>query len=433
MNIFKSAKPLIEISAGLTTFLSIVYILPLNATIVANTGMPFEALVIAATLVSSVATIASAFISNTPIVISVAMGLNAYFCFELVLNKQIPWQSALGAVFLSALLFFILSFTRFRLWSVEAIPRDLKHAISGGIGLFIAFIGLSNTGIIKKSEETFIALGDFSDARVLLSLLTLFLLFAFWIRGLKLGLLLALICSSLLAYLSGVYAWPKEFFALPNFYKEEGFFDIFLQIDILSALKISMIPIILSFFITQLFDSVSIISSVGVKTALFKGEEGKKKLAKVLKADAFGSLLAPIFGCTTLTTLVESEISVQSGGKTGLSSLVVGLCFLLCLFILPLFKAIPPSAIYPILILIGLIMFSEVGKIDFKDPCVGTASFFIIFMMPLCYSITLGFACGFLIYIFMSLVKLEFWRINWGVFILAFISALILILNIFGV
>lgn len=417
-----------ELIAGLTCFLSVVYIIPLNASLVGSCGMPISALILAASLASAFASIFCALFSNTPVIISVAMGLNAYFAFDVVMGRHIPWQSALGGVFISACIFFILSFTSFRRACIDAIPPDLKRAIGAGIGLFIAFIGLNSTGIIVKNPDTFLALGDIASPKTLLSIFTLLLLLFFWIKNIKAGFLLGIILSTILAWVLKIEPLPSTFISLPDF--KQDLFDVAFKLDFKDVLSFAFLPIILSFLITQLFDSISVISCIGVKEGIFRGQKGEKKLGRVMIADASGSLLSPLLGTTTLTTLVESQIGVQAGAKTGLSGLFTGLLFLLCIFFVPLFRAIPSCAIYPMLIIIGVMMFSEVGKIDFKDHALGVGAFFIIIMMPFTYSITLGFSIGFLIFLVICLFKKEFSRLSPGVLLLGLISLVILGLNL---
>ncbi|NDJ28142.1 guanine permease [Campylobacter sp. MIT 12-8780] len=423
-----------ECIAGLTTFLTMIYIIPVNASIVSNSGMPFDALIIATALVTIIATTINALYANTPIAMSVGMGLNVYFTFGVCVALNIPWQSALGAVFISGVVFLLLSFTNFRVWVVKSIPQDLRLAISAGIGAFIAFVALQNLGIVKADQSTLVALGDFKDTKVLFGLFALFLVILFWAFKLKAAFILAILVSSLIAWIFGINgaSFPKEIFSLPNLSGENGLSEIFLKLDIKAALELSMIPIILTFFVTQLFDGVGTITGIGVRGKIFDDKkEGDKKLGKTLSADAAASVIGAGIGTSTVTAFVESTSGVESGGRTGLTALVVALCFALTLFLLPLFKAIPSSAIYPVLIMVGILMFMNVKDIDFKDPAVAVASFFIIILMPLTYSITTGFAFGFLAYILVRIFRREFSQISLGILALSAISLLVFCLQFF--
>ncbi|EGP2596028.1 NCS2 family permease [Campylobacter coli] len=414
-----------EIIAGLTTFLAMVYIIPVNSSIVGHTGMPIEALITATALITIVATAFNAFFANTPVAMSVGMGLNAYFTFAVCLGQKIPWQSALGAVFISSIIFLILSFTPFRLWVIRNIPKDLRLAICAGIGCFITFLGLSQMGIISPNKDTLVSIGNFKNPHVLFGIFTLVLIVFFWAIKLRGAFILGVLISSIIAWIFGIdnASFPKQIFSLPNFSSENGLGAIFLELDIKSALNIAMIPIILTFFITQLFDSIGTITGIGERGKIFDdAKNGEKKLGKTLMADATGSALGALSGTSTVTAFVESTTGVESGGRTGLTALVVAICFAFTLFLLPLFKAIPANAIYPVLVMVGILMFMEVKNIDFKDSAIAVASFFTIIMMPFTYSITTGFAFGFLSYLLVRIFKREWDKINLGIIVLSLIS-----------
>ncbi|MCV3411010.1 NCS2 family permease [Campylobacter lari] len=421
-----------EIYAGVATFLAMIYIIPVNANIMSNSGMPLEALIVATALVTIIATTFSAFFSNTPVAMSVGMGLNAYFTFSVCNTYQIPWQSALGAVFLSGVIFTLLSFTNFRIWVIKSIPNDLRKAISAGIGTFIAFMGLVQMGIITKSEATLVGLGDFSNTKVLFGLFGLFLVFVFWAWRIKAAFILAVFVSALCAWIFGIDGarFPEQLLSLPVISGDNGLSAIFGKLDIKGALELSMIPIVLTFFVTQLFDSVGTITGVGSRGKIFDDpKQGEKKLGKTLGADAVSSAMGAVIGTSTVTAFVESSAGVEAGGRTGLTALVTAICFIFTLFLLPVFKAIPANSIYPILVLVGVLMFMEVANINFKDKAIAVSAFFIIIMMPLTYSITTGFAFGFIAYLFMRIMQKEFDKINLGIIVLSAISLLVFLLQ----
>ncbi|MCV3439907.1 NCS2 family permease [Campylobacter lari] len=421
-----------EIYAGVATFLAMIYIIPVNANIMSNSGMPLEALIVATALVTIIATTFSAFFSNTPVAMSVGMGLNAYFTFSVCNTYQIPWQSALGAVFLSGVIFTLLSFTNFRIWVIKSIPNDLRKAISAGIGTFIAFMGLVQMGIITKSEATLVGLGDFSNTKVLFGLFGLFLVFVFWAWRIKAAFILAVFVSALCAWIFGIDGarFPEQLLSLPVISGDNGLSAIFGKLDIKGALELSMIPIVLTFFVTQLFDSVGTITGVGSRGKIFEDpKQGEKKLGKTLGADAASSAMGAVIGTSTVTAFVESSAGVEAGGRTGLTALVTAICFIFTLFLLPVFKAIPANSIYPILVLVGVLMFMEVANINFKDKAIAVSAFFIIIMMPLTYSITTGFAFGFIAYLFMRIMQKEFDKINLGIIVLSAISLLVFLLQ----
>lgn len=416
-----------EIIAGITTFLTMIYIVPVNANIMRDTGMPLDALMIATALVTILASALNGLFANTPIAMSVGMGMNAYFTYSICAAQKIPWQTALGAVFLSGLIFLILSFTNFRLWAIRNIPKDLRLAICGGLGCFIAFLGLQNMGVIVKNNSVLVGIGNFKDPNVLFGVFTLILLIFLWSIRLKGAFIVGVLISSVIAWIFGINgaSFPKEIVSLPNFNDKNGFGEIFLKLDILSALNLAMIPAILTLFITQLFDTLGTVTGIGVAGKLFdNSKEGEKKLGKTLICDAASSGFCALFGTSTVTAFVESTTGVESGGRTGLTAVVTALCFVLTLFLLPFFGAIPKNAINPILVMVGILMFMEIRNIDFKDNAIAAASFFIIIMMPLTFSISSGFAFGFMAYLFVRLFKREWDKINLGILSLSFISLL---------
>ncbi len=419
-----------EFRAGLTTFLAMMYIVPANAFIMSNTGMPMDALLTATALITVLATILNGLWANTPIAMSVGMGLNAYFTFGLVLGMKIPWDRALGIVAISGILFIVLSFTNFRVWVVKSIPLDLRRAISAGIGAFIAFIGLKQMGIVVNNDAVLVGLGDFKNTTVLLGALGVVVVFAFHSFKIKGAFMLAVMTTSIIAWVSGLAPAPQEFLSLPA-----SIAPIALKLDIKSvfldasgSFTLALLPVIVTFFITDLFDSLGTLSGVGFRAGLFK--DGGKDLEKTLEADAAATFGGSLLGVSTTTSFIESASGVEEGGRTGLTAVFTGLFFILTLFMLPFFKAIPPNAIYPVLVMVGVLMFSELASVNFKDLAISAATFLTVMMMPLTYSITNGLAFGFLSYLLIKLFKREFKDINLGVVVLAIISALALIFHI---
>ncbi|MBN2965049.1 NCS2 family permease [Sulfurospirillum sp. T05] len=406
-----------EAMAGFTTFLTMLYIVPVNAIIMSNAGMPMDALITATALITIFATILNGVWANTPIAMSVGMGLNAYFTFGLVLGMQIPWQTALGVVFLSGIIFLALSLTRFRVWIMESVPKDLRRAISAGIGAFIAFIGLKQMGMVVANPAVIVGLGDFKDPNVLLGVLGLVLIFAFYAWKVKGAFIIAVLVASVVAWVSGLAAYPTEVFSMPA-----SIAPIMFELDILSALSLALLPVIITFLITDMFDSLGTLAGVGYRAGIFK-EDGKE-LQKTLEADAGATVVGTLLGVSTTTSFIESASGVEEGGRTGLTAVFTGLFFIFTLFMLPLFKAIPPNAIYPVLVMVGVLMFSELANIDFKDLATSCATFLIVIMMPLTFSITNGLAFGFISFVLIKLIQREYSVINPGIITLALISVL---------
>ena len=416
-----------ELTAGFTTFLTMMYIVPVNGFILADAGLPMDAVVTATAIITILATLVSGLWSNTPIAMSVGMGLNAYFSYGLVLGMKIPWQTALGIVFLSGLLFVLLSFTNFRVWIMTSIPMELRRAISAGIGTFIAFIGLKQMGMIVDNQATLVSIGDFSDANVFLGVIGLVLAFVFYAYKLKGAFIFSIAITSIIGWIFGIGQAPSQFFSAPASIE-----PIVMQLDIASALTLSLFPVVITFLITDMFDTLGTLTGVGARAKLFQeNNKEDKSLQKTLEADAVATVGGSLLGVSTTTAFIESASGVEQGGRTGLTAVFTASFFILTLFMLPLFKAIPSNAIYPVLVVVGVLMFSELGKINFEkvDLATAAASFFIVLLMPLTFSITNGIATGFVIYTIIKLAKNEKKDLNLGVILLTLISLLVFILQ----
>ena len=415
-----------EFGAGLTTFLAMMYIVPVNAIIMSKTGMPYEALITATALITIFSTVLNGLWANTPVAMSVGMGLNAYFTFGLCIGMKVPWQTALGVVFLSGVIFVVLSFTNFRMWIIRSIPLDLRRAISAGIGTFISFVAFQQMGFIVNNDAVLVGIGNFKDPNVLLGVLGLFLVICFWAWKIKGAFILAVLATSVIAWVLGIAPHPKEIFSTPA-----SISPIFLELDIKGAFSLALLPVVITFFVTDLFDSIGTLAGVGTRAGIF--DENKKdgviKLEKTLEADAVATAAGSLVGVSTTTSFVESASGVEEGGRTGLTAVFCGLLFILTLFMLPLFKAIPGNAIYPILVMVGVLMFAELASINFKDPAIAVATFFIVVLIPLTYSITNGLAFGFMSYVIVKLIKREFSDINLGVVVLALISFIVFLVH----
>jgi len=415
-----------ELSAGFTTFLTMMYIVPVNGFILADAGLPMDAVITATAIITILATLFSGLWSNTPIAMSVGMGLNAFFSYGLVLGMKIPWETALGIVFLSGVLFVILSLTNFRVWIMTSIPMNLRRAISAGIGSFIAFIGLKQMGMIANSDATLVALGDLSNPAVLLGVLGIILCFSFYAYKIKGAFILAIAITSIVGWTTGIGALPEAILSSPA-----SIAPIAFKLDIMSAFTLALLPVIITFLITDMFDTLGTLTGVGTRANLFQeNNKDDKSLQKTLEADAVATTAGAVLGVSTTTSFIESAAGVEEGGRTGLTAVFTAIFFVATLFMLPLFKSIPPNAIYPVLVVVGVLMFSEVGKIGFKDTDLATSSavFFIILLMPLTYSITNGIAAGFLIYTIIKIAKKQTSDLNLGILIITAISALAFIL-----
>ncbi|PHR74461.1 MAG: guanine permease [Arcobacter sp.] len=416
-----------EFTAGFTTFLTMMYIVPVNGFILSDAGLPMGAVITATAIITILATLFSGLWSNTPVAMSVGMGLNAYFTYGLVLGMKIPWETALGIVFISGALFTILSFTNFRVWIMTSIPMDLRRAISAGIGTFIAFIGLKNMGMIVDNPATLVQLGDFSDSNVLLGALGLVLAFSFYAYKLKGAFIFSIAITSIIAWSLGLSTLPTEFFSLPA-----SIAPIAMKLDIVSAFTLALFPVIITFLITDMFDTLGTLTGVGTRANLFQeNDKNDKSLQKTLEADAFATVGGSLLGVSTTTSFIESASGVEAGGRTGLTAVFTAMFFVATLFMLPLFKAIPGNAIFPVLVVVGVLMFTELGKINFEKAgfATGAAAFFIVLLMPLTFSITNGIAAGFMVYTIIKLARKEFSDLNIGILAITAISCLVFVLQ----
>ncbi len=425
-NFFKlkenGTKLSVELRAGTTTFLTMMYIVPVNAFILSQAGMPYGAVVTATALVTIISTVLNGLWANTPIAMSVGMGLNAYFTYGLVKGMGIPWETALGIVFISGVVFLLLSLTKFRVWVLQSVPVDLRKAISAGIGAFIAFIGLKGMGIVVADDATFVKLGDLSSPLVLVGILSFLLAIALYTWKIKGAFIIAITFGSVIAWITGIAPAPDKLFSLPSSVSPVAF-----HLDLKSALKLSLIPVIVTFLITDMFDSVGTLAGVGLRAGLFKDDS--KQLQKTLEADAMATTIGALIGTSTTTSFIESAAGVEEGGRTGLTAVITGLLFILTLFLLPVFNAIPSQIINSVLVVVGILMFSELKDVDFSDFAVSVSVFLTVILMPLTYSITIGLSVGFMMYLFIRILQRRWDKIDIGIVILALIGFLAVLLQ----
>lgn len=417
-----------ELIAGLTSFLAMSYIIIVNPMILSDAGIPFEA-AFAATIYASVfATLLFALWVNYPVAIAPGMGLNAFFAYTVVLGQGLTWQTALGAVFISGLVFLILTVTGVRRKIVEGVPTPLKSAIGVGIGLFIAFIGFQNAGLIVANDATVIGLGDITAAGPFIALIGVIIAGFFMAKKIKGGLLITIIVTTVIAMIAGVAAVPKGAsdiisFSLPSLS------ETFLQMDIMAAISYGVVSVIFSFTIVELFDNLATLIGLTKKAGL-TDEDGKiQDLDKALQADAAGTMASAALGSTALNAYVENATGISEGGRTGLTALTVGVLFMFSLLFAPLVGFIPAVATAPILIIVGALMLTEIANIKFDDYTDVIPVFLTIIMMPLAYSIATGLAFGFISYTALKMMTGKFKDIHWIVY---FISVAFIIHFIVG-
>lgn len=430
-----------EIIAGLTTFITMAYILFLAPNLLSIAGMDKDAVLIATALGGGLVTIAMGILVNYPICLAPGVGLLAFYTFTVVLGMGIAWQTALGAVFISGLVFLFLTLTTVRQHIVEGIPAAMKIAITVGIGLFITIIGLKLSGLMTVtlslspdslaqvvatqghstpgSSETILTLGNLMDPQVALALFGLIFTALLMARNVQGAFIIGAVVTSILAYATGNAQLPENFsiMAIPDFSKAA-----FFELDIASAMHLGLVTIIFSFTFVELFDSMGTLIGTATKAGIANPKEGKfPGLGKAMTVDAVGVSFGALLGASTITAFVESAAGVGAGGRTGLTAVTCGVLFLLALLFAPLITLVPNCATAPILILVGALMMEPIRDIDFSDWTEAFPSFMVIALMPFTYSIANGVAAGLIMYPLLKIIAGRTKEVHWIMYPLAII------------
>ncbi|MDI7246148.1 MAG: NCS2 family permease [Bacillota bacterium] len=391
-----------EIIAGITTFMTMAYIIIVNPSILGNTGMDVGAVMVATILGTALGTLIMAFYANYPFAMAPGMGLNAFFAFTVVLGMGISWQTALAAVFVDGVIFLILTLLPVRKAIINGVPMTLKLAVSVGIGLFIAFIGMQEAGIIVKNPATLVSLGTITSPNVLLSLFGLAVMGLLISRRVKGSLLLGILITTVVGMVFKLNPTPTSLASIVG--APPSLAPTFLQMDFRGLLDVGLITVVFTFTFVDLFDTAGTLIGVSTKAG-FLNEKGELPRAdQALLADAVGTIGGAVFGTSTVTTYIESASGVAEGGRTGLTAVTVAVLFLLSLFFAPLVKLIPAAATAPALIIVGIFMMEPVMKIDFTDFTEAIPAFLAIAMMPFAYSIAEGLVFGVLGYVIIKLL-----------------------------
>jgi len=385
-----------EVLAGLTTFLTMAYILIVNPFFLGELGgMDMGAVFVATAVAAAIGSLLMGLLANYPIALAPGMGLNAYFTFTVVLGMQIPWQTALGAVFISGLIFLLLTVTKVRETIINAIPAGLKHAVSAGIGLFIAFIGLRNAEIIIPDEGTTVALTpNLSSPNILLTIFGILITLFFLIKKIKGGIFYGMLITGVVGWFFGIVQTPEKIFSMPP-----SVAPTFLQLDIIGALNTGFITIIFAFLFVDLFDTAGTLVGVANQANLLKDNK-LPRAGRALSADSLATMVGSLFGTSTVTSYIESSAGVAAGGRTGLTSVFTAFMFLVALFFYPVVQAVAGVAAVtsPALIIVGILMVSSLKEIDWKGLDEAVSAFLTMLMMPLTYSIATGISVGFVVY-----------------------------------
>jgi AGZA family xanthine/uracil permease-like MFS transporter len=416
-----------ELVAGVTTFFTMAYIVVVNPSILATegTGMPFEGVLTATVLVCFTMTLLMGVYARLPFAVAPGMGINAFFAFTIILGQQAPWPVALGIVFWAGVLFLLISLTPVRETIARAIPPNLRIATAAGIGIFLTFIGLKSAGVVAADPVTFVRLGRLGHP-ALLTLLGAAVTFALMKRKSPFAFLAGIFAVTLAAWAAGLIAAPPRLFARPDF----G--SVFLQLDILGALRLSLLPSIVAVLFTDLFDSIS--TFIGVSHASGMLDEGghPRRLREGLIVDSWATLGAGLAGTSSGTAYIESVAGIEMGGRTGLTSIFTALCFLPCFFVAPLAGMVPPYATAAVLVLVGSFMFRSVAGIDFGRLEDALPAFLTIILIPLTFSITQGILWGFITHAGLYLLAGRAREVHPVMYALAAVSVGLLLLGRFA-
>ncbi len=406
-----------EILAGVTTFLTMAYILAVNPNILGSVGMDKGAIFTTTAIVAVLATLVMALYAKMPFALAPGMGLNAFFAYTVCMTMGYSWQFALAAVFIEGLIFILLTVTNLRDMIVNAIPASLRNAIGPGIGLYIAFIGLKNGGVIVHSDATFVTLGTITHGAGLLSVVGIVLTSVLLILNVRGALLLGILGIALIGIPMGLTVYGGVTSIPPSIA------PIAFQFDFSQLFTIDMLIVIFTFLFIDMFDTIGTLVGVSTKAGMIK--DGKiPRLQKAFMADALGTTFGAILGSSTVTTYVESASGVAQGGRSGLTAFTTAICFAVALLFAPIFLAIPGAATCPVLVIVGLFMLSPIKDIDFDDYSESIPAFICLIIMPLTYSISDGILIGIISYVLLNLLSRKYRKLTPAMYVLAVLFVL---------
>jgi AGZA family xanthine/uracil permease-like MFS transporter len=413
-----------EVFAGVTTFFTMAYIVVVNPSILGQAGMPLAGVAAATCLAAGLGSILMGVLSNYPLALAPGMGLNAYFTFTVVKGLGVPWQTALGCVFLSGVAFLLLTAVGARQVIVNAIPRSLFSAVAGGVGLFIAFIGFKDAGIIVSNPATTVGLGDLTAHTVALSLLGLTIIASLQAWKVKGALLIGILATTVGGWLLGLVHFTAASYELSALSATAFKLNIPAALNLQGGFGVALVEIVFVFLFVDLFDNVGTLVAVTKRAGLIKPDGAIPRLSRILFADSIATIIGATAGTSTVTSFVESAAGVEVGGRTGLTSVVVGVLFLLTLFVAPLVQAIPAAATAPALILVGAMMMGALAEVEWTDPVIAIPAFLTLITIPLTFSIANGLAFGITSHAVLLLARGQARRKDWLVFLLAVLFTL---------
>jgi AGZA family xanthine/uracil permease-like MFS transporter len=401
-----------EILAGVTTFMTMAYIIFVNPSILHDAGMPIAGVTAATCLAAAVGSLLMGGFARYPIALAPGMGLNAYFAYSVVKGMGVDWHTALGAVFISGVAFLLLTALGIRQMIVNAIPPELYSAVAAGVGLFIAFIGLRNAGIIVPNAATTVALGNLRSPVTLLALFGLLLTGALLCAGVRASILIGVLATWALAATTGAVQWHSEPYSVSSIASTA------LQLNVRSALGRGLLEIVFVFLFVDLFDNVGTLVAVGKKAGLFDRTNQIPRVNRILYSDAIATMTGALAGTSTVVSYIESSAGVAAGGRSGVTAMVTGLLFFVALFVAPLAGVIPESATAPALIIVGSMMMTSTAEIKWTDSGIAIPAFLTMIAIPLTFSIANGLAFGFIAYTVLKILRGRFREVNWMVYLL---------------
>ncbi|NLL62299.1 MAG: NCS2 family permease [Candidatus Atribacteria bacterium] len=412
-----------EIIAGLTTFMTMSYIIFVNPSILSDAGMPWNGVFIATIIGTILGTLCMAFLTNYPFALAPGMGLNAFFAYSVVLGMGVSWQTALGIVFVEGIIFIIISIVPIREMIVNVIPMALKASISVGIGLFIAFIGLQNAGLVVNDDATLLTIGNLFSGNGIVALSGLAIMGMLYTLKVKGAILWGILGATIIGYLPGINITPpfQGLMAIPQF---SDWSEVLFKLDIKGALNLSLLGVVFSFLFVDLFDTVGTLVGVSTQVGFLDKDGNLPKASQALLADAIGTAGGAIFGTSTITTYIESASGVSEGGRTGLTGVVVSILFFLSLFFRPLVGIVPGAATAPALIVVGSLMINNILKIEWDDFSEALPAFICLITIPFTYSIANGIALGFITYPLIKLLSGKGKEVHGLVYILGILFVL---------
>ena len=402
-----------EILAGLTTFITMAYIIFVNPAILSQTGMPLAAVTTSTCLCAAIGSILMGALANYPLALAPGMGLNAYFTYTVVKGMGVPWQTALGAVFISGVIFLLLTVGGIRQKLLAAIPHQLHAAVAGGIGLFIAFIGLRNAGIIVPSAATTVTLGNLHAHGTQLAIFGIVLIAVLQAYRVRASMLIGVLAT----LAAGILLHQVKY--TPSTFNPMAIRDTLFHLDIRGALKMNALEIIFVFLFVDLFDNIGTLVAVTERAGLIADDHTIPRLDKIFFADATSTVIGSLAGTSTVTSYIESSAGVAAGGRTGVTAIVTGLLFLVAIFVAPVVGAIPDFATAPALILVGALMLGGAARIDWLEPRVAIPAFLTLITIPLTYSIATGLSFGLISYAVLELTTGRGRRQHWMLYLLA--------------